>query len=199
VAVPYSEYPVDVVRSTRRRKTVQAQVVDGRIRVLVPARLSQAEVDAHVRNLVGRLDRRRRRHTGDVDLEGRAAELCRRFDLPRPQSVRWVTNQRSRWGSCTPSTGEVRISDRLRPWPTFVLDYVLVHELTHLVELHHTPHFHDLVDRYPMAERAKGFLLAQSYGAAGRAPEPADDDGGALDGLDPSEWDDTPDAPPLEG
>lgn len=170
MAVPYSEYPVDVVRSPRRRKTVQAQVVDGRIRVLVPARLSQREIDRHVHQLVERLDRRRHRHVGDTDLDARAAALARRHDLPTPTSVRWVTNQHTRWGSCTPATGEIRLSDRLSGWPDFVIDYVLVHELAHLVEANHSPAFHALVARYPLAERATGFLLAQSYGTGPSAP-----------------------------
>jgi predicted metal-dependent hydrolase len=174
VAVPYSEYPVEIVRSTRRRKTVQAQVVDGRIRVLVPARLSAREIDEHVRELVERLDRRRR-PVGDDTLDARAAALARRYDLPRPTSVRWVSNQRSRWGSCTPSSGEIRLSDRMQEWPSFVVDYVLVHELAHLVEANHSPAFHALVARYPKVERATGFLLAQSYPAGGDG-DGSDDD-----------------------
>ena len=173
MAVPYSEYPIEIVRSTRRRKTVQAQVVDGRIRVLVPARLSRRQVDQYVHELVGRLDRRRR-PVGDADLQARAADLSRRFDLPRPDSVRWVSNQRTRWGSCTPSTGEIRLSDRMVGWPRFVLDYVLLHELAHLVEANHSPAFHALVARYHRAERAEGFLLAQSYRAP--AADGGDDD-----------------------
>ena len=174
MAVPYSEYPVEIVRSARRRKTVQAQVVDGRIRVLVPARLSAREIDEHVRELVARLDRGRR-PIGDADLEARAAVLARRYDLPRPASVRWVSNQRSRWGSCTPSSGEIRLSDRMREWPPFVVDYVLVHELAHLVEANHSPAFHALVARFPKAERATGFLLAQSYPTDGGDHDDADD------------------------
>jgi predicted metal-dependent hydrolase len=45
-----------------------------------------------------------------------------------------------------------------------VLDYVLVHELAHLVVPDHSPAFHEIVDRYPRAERARGFLIAMSRG-----------------------------------
>jgi len=171
MAVPYDQLPVEVVRSTRRRKTIQARVVDGRIQVQVPASLSAAQVDAEVRRLVERLERRRRGRRGDVDLEKLATDLCRRFDLPHPTSVRWVTNQRSRWGSCTTATGEIRLSDRLRPWPTYVVEYVLVHELCHLVEPNHSPAFHALAARYPRGERAQGFLEAQAWGVE----DPGDD------------------------
>lgn len=168
MAVPFRDHPVEVVRSTRRRKTVQAQLVDGRLRLLVPSRMSEAEIDAYARHFADRFERRwgrGTRHAGDDDLRARADRLSRRYDLPRASSVRWVTNQRRRWGSCTPSTGEIRLSHRLRPWPDFVTDSVLVHELAHLVEANHSPAFRALEARYPLLERANGFLLAQAYGA----------------------------------
>ena len=68
----------------------------------------------------------------------------------------------SRWGSCTPADGSVRISVRLAPFPLWVLDYVLVHELAHLAVADHSPRFWALVDRYPLSERARGYLIAKS-------------------------------------
>jgi len=47
-----------------------------------------------------------------------------------------------------------------------VLDYVLLHELTHLVEPNHSPDFHALMARYPHLERAEGFLEAMTFGCA---------------------------------
>jgi predicted metal-dependent hydrolase len=152
--------PVEVVFSTRRRKTVQAALVDGVIRVQAPAGMDQGELDRHITTLVSRLERRVQ--ASAVDLEARAALLARRYRLPRPTSVTWA-EQRSRWGSCTIATGHIRISTRLAGWPPWVLDYVLVHELAHLEVPDHSRAFHDLVDRYPLAERARGFLLATSY------------------------------------
>jgi predicted metal-dependent hydrolase len=72
--------------------------------------------------------------------------------------VAWSARQQQRWGSCTTATGEIRLSDRLQAMPDWVADYVLMHELTHLLERTHSPRFHDLVARYPHSERAKGFL-----------------------------------------
>jgi len=109
--------------------------------------------------LVAKLERQ---HSAQrVDLPTRAAELCARYGLPRPASIRWVANQRHRWGSCTPETGEIRISDRIAGFPGWVLDAVIVHELAHLVHLHHTPEFWALANRYPRIERAYGFLIAK--------------------------------------
>ncbi len=165
MAVPHrSRLPVEVVYSRRRRKTVQATVVDGVIRVQAPAGIDADELDRHIEELVGRLERRYQ--AASVDLDARAAQLATRYSLPKPTSVAWA-EQRSRWGSCTPSTGQIRISTRLAGWPPWVLDYVLVHELAHLVVADHSPAFHALVDRYPKAERARGFLMAKSFGADG--------------------------------
>ena len=98
----------------------------------------------------------------DADLERRARELNRQYfgGKLRWKSVRWVSNQNTRNGSCTPSQGTIRISHRLAKMPAFVRDYVLVHELAHLVEANHGPRFWKLVNRYPRTERARGYLMA---------------------------------------
>jgi predicted metal-dependent hydrolase len=149
---------VVVIRSAKRRKSVSALVVDGRIVVRMPQWMSKAQEAEYVEAMVAKLVRQ---HTATtVDLPRRAAELARRYRLPEPQSIRFVSNQVSRWGSCSPSSGEIRISDRVAGFPGWVLDAVIVHELAHLVEAHHGPAFHALADRYPKQERAHGFLLA---------------------------------------
>ena len=150
---------VEVVRSAKRRKSVSARVVDGRIVVRMPQWMSKAQEAEYVAALVAKLERQ---HSAtEVDLPRRADELAARYDLPQPTSIRWVGNQHHRWGSCTPSTGEIRISDRIAAFPGWVLDAVLVHELAHLVHLHHSPAFWELVNRYPKTERAYGFLIAK--------------------------------------
>jgi predicted metal-dependent hydrolase len=68
----------------------------------------------------------------------------------------------TRWGSCTPATRSIRISNRLAPFPSWVLDYVIVHELAHLSVPDHSRAFWTLVERFPKAERARGFLVAKS-------------------------------------
>jgi len=178
-----SSLPVEIVRSRRRRKTVQATIVDGVIRVQAPASMSQRELDEHVHYLVARLERRYRSES--VDLEDRSRRLSKRFELPKATSVVWA-DQRSQWGSCTPSTGEIRISNRLAAYPPWILDYVLVHELAHLVEANHSPAFNALVARYPLAERARGFLMAISFGDTGVAE---DVDGEAPDAGEELDWD----------
>jgi predicted metal-dependent hydrolase len=153
---------VTVIRSAKRRKTAQARLVDGVLEVRIPARASRAEE----RRLVDGFRRRYQRAGAaeQIDLMARARVLARRHDLPLPTEIRWVSNQAHRWGSCTPSTGVIRISDRMADFPTWVIDHVVVHELAHLVERDHGPAFAALAARYPLAERAEGYLLAKAGG-----------------------------------
>lgn len=151
-------YPVEVIRSSRRNKTVSARVVDGRIRVRIPAWMSAADEESFVADVVERIEQKRR--SSAIDLECRARELAERFDLPTPSSIRWATNQHQRWGSCSVGSRDIRISTRLVDVPPWVLDHVIVHELAHLVVPDHSASFHALLARYPLAERAIGYLLA---------------------------------------
>lgn len=149
----------EVVRSQRRKKTIEAKVVDGVLRVYVPDSLTTAEEKRWVATMQQRIAATLEKEA--VDLPQRARELAESFSLPRPDQIVFSHRQRKRWGSCTPSTGRIRISSRVAAYPTWVLDYVIVHELAHLAESNHSPAFWALVDRYPMAERARGYLLAK--------------------------------------
>lgn len=154
-----------MIRSPRRRKTVQARKVGGVLRVSIPATMSTADEQRHVAEMVRRMERRS--ESSVIDLAGRAAGLASAHGLPRPVSIRWVDNQEWRWGSCTPCDGTIRISARLAAEPAWVLDYVIVHELAHLVVAGHGPAFWRLVERYPRTERARGFLMARGLEHAG--------------------------------
>ncbi len=148
---------VEVVRSAKRRKTVSAREVDGVIRVSIPATMTKADEAKWVDEMVRRLQRKS--VSAGVDLAERAAVLAARYRLPRPDTIRWVGNMGSRWGSCTPVDRSIRISDRLADYPPWVLDYVLVHELAHIVHPQHTPAFWGTVERaMPDYERRKDDL-----------------------------------------
>jgi predicted metal-dependent hydrolase len=159
---------VEVRRSSRRRRTVSAYREGDRIVVLVPASLSRKQEAEWVETMVARVERAEaRRRPTDVQLARRAATLSEIWLEGRavPASVRWVDNQRSRWGSCTPSDRTIRLSRRLQEMPDWVVDYVLVHELAHLIEPGHSAKFWSWVERYPHAERAKAWLDGYSIGA----------------------------------
>lgn len=154
-----SPMKVEVVRSTRRRRTVQARAVGDVLRVSIPATMTKADEERFVADMVRRMERRT--SSAGIDLNERALALARRHGLDMPQSIRWVDNQEWRWGSCTPADRSIRISSRLAGYPAWVVDYVIVHELAHLTVAGHGPSFWALVGRYPKAERARGFLMAK--------------------------------------
>ncbi|WP_084316418.1 M48 family metallopeptidase [Actinospica robiniae] len=190
---------VEVRRSPRRRRTVSAYRQGDRTVVLIPAQMSAREEERWVRAMLDRLaSRERRGKPGEAELARRAADLSARYLGGRavPESVRWVTNQGSRWGSCTPADASIRLSDRLRGMPDYVIDYVLLHELAHLIEPNHGAGFWALLRGFPKLERARGYLDGFAAAAAGpaQAPRPAEpgalpqaldeDDCGDLDGVD---------------
>jgi len=140
--------------------------------VFIPGWMSDSEESRWVDEMVRRLERSEARRrsparTGDDALSSRAAELSRRYLEARavPTSLRWVPPMRTRWASCTPVDGTIRISERLRDVPAWVLDYVLVHELTHLLEPGHDERFWAWVHRFPRSERAIGYLEGLSAAA----------------------------------
>lgn len=154
---------IRITRSDNRAKTVTARERNGVLEVLAPASMSEAELAPLIDRLQKRLARRKaHRELDDQELERHAQELNRQYfdGKLRWQSVRWVTNQTTCHGSCTPSQGTIRISHRLATMPRFVLDYVIVHELAHLLEANHGPKFWKLVNRFPRTERARGYLMA---------------------------------------
>jgi predicted metal-dependent hydrolase len=166
--------PVEVRTSTRRRKTATAFWQDDTVVVVLPSWMRPPQSDAMVESLVRRvLAQRPNRHASDDDLASRAAFLARRYlhgTLPR--SIRWVSNQHQRWGSCSLASRDIRISERLRVVPTWVLDAVIVHELAHLDEPAHSPRFRQLASRYPRSEEAEIFLQGFTLGlerSAGQA------------------------------
>lgn len=154
---------IRIIRSKRRRKTIEVREVDGTLEVLAPAGLSDKELEPHIMKLKARIERRKiASRLDDRALEKRAQVLNQRHFDGRLhwQSIRWVSNQDRRHGSCTPWRGSIRISHRIADMPEFVRDYVIVHELAHLVEPGHGKKFWNLVYGYPKTERARGYLMA---------------------------------------
>jgi predicted metal-dependent hydrolase len=196
---------VEVRRSRRRTRTVTAFREGGRTVVAIPDRFTRVQEREWVRRMVARLEtQERRRKPSDERLAVRAGELSRRYlgGQARPTSVAWSGRQGKRWGSCSVADGSIRLSSRLRGMPGWVVDYVLLHELAHLLSAGHGPEFWSLLSGYPHTDRARGFLdgfafasdvapaLAEDAPAAAddaplladEAPEAADDDVAACEG-----------------
>ena len=154
---------IKIIRSKNRQKTVSARVVGNVFVVQAPARMSEDELQPIIEKLQQRWHKQRVRESlDDKALQQRAQELNRQYfeGKLKWKSIGWVTNQNTRLGSCTPANETIRLSHRLAAMPAFVRDYVIVHELAHLLEANHGPKFWRLVNRYPKTERARGYLMA---------------------------------------
>ncbi|RIK06683.1 MAG: metal-dependent hydrolase [Acidobacteria bacterium] len=182
-----TEDPPGVVihRSPRRRKTIQARVDHGLLHVFLPDNLSrrrELEWVEKMREAI-RLKQEHDKAAESVDLERRAQLLNKRYFAGALawQSIRFTPASRTRYGSCRPGKGQILISAELGDHPTWVLDYVIVHELAHLVFPDHSEQFWQLVSVYPKAERARGYLDGFAR-AGGRRKGSCSGSRGARDG-----------------
>ncbi|HEX5417221.1 MAG TPA: M48 family metallopeptidase [Chloroflexota bacterium] len=159
---------VKIIRSARRTRTISARQDGDLLVVYLPTGLSEAEEQQWVERMRAKLERKQaeRSLNSDDALRRRAEELNAEYFGGKltVADIRYVANQNRRYGSCTPATATIRISHRLADMPSWVLDYVLVHELAHLIEANHSASFWRLVNRYKLTERARGFLIAKGLG-----------------------------------
>ncbi len=157
---------ITIIRSTRRRKTIQTKFCEGHLWVYLPHGMTTEEEGRWVTRMVKRHERIQQRHSrtrSDRWLSVRAHGLNDKyFQGSLSFSIRFVTNQQSRFGSCTHADHTIRISDHVKDFPLWVRDYIIVHELAHLLYPNHSKKFWQVVYCYPYAERARGYLLAVS-------------------------------------
>jgi predicted metal-dependent hydrolase len=165
-----TEGEIVVIRSSRRKKYISAYRQGGRIVVSIPARMSKADERAMVPEMVAKIRAQEAVATmSEESLQIRAGQLLTEFApeiLARPASVNWRA-MRERWGSCTGIDRSIRISDRLKGAPEYVLDYVLFHEAIHLEYFDHGERFKELLARFPLEGQAEAYL--QGYEAAENA------------------------------
>ena len=165
-----SEGEIIVIRSTRRKKNISAYRQGGRIVVSIPARMSKADERAMVPEMVAKIRAQEAAATmSEERLSSRVDELLTELAPEislRPSSINW-RGMRERWGSCTSTDRTIRISDRLKGAPDYVLDYVLFHEAIHLQVFDHGPEFKALLSRVPLEAQAEAYL--SGYEAAENA------------------------------
>ncbi len=161
---------VDIVRDGRLRTRVHWEWSGDQVRIRAPRRVPQRELDRLVAEIVEKVKRKRAqaRDRADADLEALAQRIntrCFGGEI-KWHSIRWVANMRRRLGSCTvggPTDGDIRISDRIKGWPGWVVEYVVAHELAHRKYPNHSREFWNYLSRFPKAERARGFIMGLAF------------------------------------
>lgn len=170
--IPLDNDPIDVevLHDGRLRTRIHWEWSGSRVRIRAPRGISQPELERHIAEIVAEVKRRRARvrARADAELETLARQLNRDHFGGEVQwhSIRWVGNMQKRLGSCTnggPTDGDIRISERIRGWPEWVIAYVVAHELVHRRFAHHGPDFWATLARYPRAERARGFIQGVAF------------------------------------
>jgi len=154
---------VKIIRSTKRRKTIQAKMVNGKLWIYLPANITKTKEQRWIEQMKKRFDKRKRRQklNSDERLQKRTQEINKQyFNGILDFEIKYVTNQTSKFGSCTPRTKMIRVSDRIATMPQWVQDYVIIHELAHLIYTNHSKKFWEKVYQYKYTERAKGYLIA---------------------------------------
>lgn len=160
----------EIRRSKRRKKSVGAFRENGKTIIVAPIRMSLKEVHGYAQELVAELNGHFDKLASQELLEQRAKFVAKQYldvDVfsthPVPVSISWVANQNSRWGSCTPADGKIRISNRIQGMPQFVIDAVLLHELIHLIVADHSPKFYEYLNKFPDYKLAKEYLAGYSF------------------------------------
>lgn len=156
-----------VTRKNIKNVSMRVQAPDGRIEVSAPYRATDGYIADFVRSKASWVARQRA-HIAEspmVSAENAApeqvkewrkiVEACARVLVEAWEPIMGVKadkltyrNMKSRWGSCQPSTGRICLNVRLALYPPECLEYVVVHELCHLLERGHGPRFRSLMDAF---------------------------------------------------
>lgn len=154
---------VEIRRSRKRKRTISAAREGNKTILNVPFRMSLKDIEELARDLINKIDKQDpRAHLSDNELLERSKELSAKylFSKVEAKSVTWSTRLTSTWGICTPIHAEIKITSRLRGMPQYVLDYVLLHELVHLVINDHGKEFDSFMKTFEFKEKAEGYLDA---------------------------------------
>ncbi|MDG6218991.1 MAG: M48 family metallopeptidase [Candidatus Thermoplasmatota archaeon] len=157
---------IEIIRSKKRKKTIQAKIVDNVLRIYLPEDLSRKQEEEWIQKLKQKMEKKQRKIklNSTNELQKRAEFINEQyFNGTLDFTIQFVTNQTRKHGSCTPLSKSIRISDEIAKYPQYVQDYLIMHELTHIIHPNHSKAFWKKVNEYPYVERAKGFLHASEF------------------------------------
>ena len=150
---------IEIIRSKKRKNTIQAKIDNEKLYIYLPNNLSKTEEKKWIQKMIKWKENKKQLNNNL--LFKRAKELNKiYFDNSLDFSIKFVTNQKKRFGSCNFKTKSIKISDRLIKAPKWVQDYVIIHELAHLIYPNHNKNFREKVNQYKYTERSKGYLIA---------------------------------------
>ena len=156
---------VEIRRSKRRKKTVSAKLYGDVMHVFAPHNIPEKELKKVIKNFKKRFARQniKKKLNEEQNLNEVFNKLNKiYFDGKiKIKSIEYVTNQQKRCGSCNYKKKTIRIAHYLAHMPEWVRDYVIIHEMAHILEPNHSKAFWNIVYRYNLAERARGFLIAK--------------------------------------
>jgi len=161
---------VRVIKSKKRKRMASARVEDGVLLIRVPAGLAENRIKSLVEKFKKSVKTKRKFQSLQKRkwLVKRTESLNKKYFGGKLNfAIKWSKNQNKIFGSCTSKRKTIRISSRLAKIPKWVLDYILVHELAHLLEPNHSRAFWKLVNQYKKAERARGYLLGMGVKEGG--------------------------------
>lgn len=159
---------IEIIRSSRRLRTVSARIVENTLIVSAPDTLSHERLNKIIVDFKLKFERKKLKEELDKkeNLAAIASAINRKYfgNRLKINSIQYVTNQTSKFGCCNYRSADIRISHRVGMMPDWVRDYVVIHEMAHLIEPNHSKSFWDIVSCYGLAERARGFLMAAGFG-----------------------------------
>ncbi len=158
------DFSVRVIRSPRRKKTVEAKLRGRELFVYIPASATKGEEEQWVKLFVRKFEKKLGMGRDDRYLRRKFEAFNRHYFDGRleVEKIEFSKRMTSRFGGCNPKRRTIRLSERLKHMPEWVLDYVLIHEMAHLLYPNHSKAFWKKVYEYKYAERARGFLICKS-------------------------------------
>jgi predicted metal-dependent hydrolase len=156
---------IHVIRSPDRKKTIQAKMVGQTLQVYLPLGMKPDEERKIIEKMKEKIEKKK--HKKQINNDDYLITKFNEFNIKyfqgklKVNSLEFVTNQTRVNGSCTPNNCTIRLSHKLLEMPKWVLDYVIMHEMTHLQYPNHSKSFWAKVGEYKYTERARGFLIAK--------------------------------------
>ncbi|PKM99112.1 MAG: metal-dependent hydrolase [Elusimicrobia bacterium HGW-Elusimicrobia-2] len=178
---------VKIIRSGKRERTIGARLEGDIMYVNAPADMPEKELEKVIKNFQRRFERKKLKKelNKDDDLINIFKRLNEKYfeGKIKLSSIEYVTNQNCKFGSCSYKSGKIRIAHSIARMPEWVRSYAVMHEIAHIIEPNHSRSFWDIVNRYKLTERARGYLIAKGREADGESDILGGD--GVLNGRNP--------------